>query len=353
VLLLIPLIGTTWTFVVLSLLLTTVAIVGLGISSQWRKAIIWLWMPVVLIVLGILVSRSGIKTTFGQIYETESEYNYIQVIEKDGYRYLRLNEGQGVHSVYHPTDLRYYGPWMQFLSAPFFNEPPYEQSRLNHVAVVGLAAGTVARQISAVFGPVWIDGYEIDPKIIEVGRKYFGMDMPNLHAQAVDGRWGLEKSQQTYDLVVVDAYRPPYIPWHLTTQEFFKIVSDHLTQDGVAAINVGRAETDRRMIDALVGTLQTVFPSIYVLDVPGTFNSVIFATKQPTKAENLFQNYFDLINRGNLHPLLKESMEISALNLKPLPETTTVFTDDNAPVEWITNSMVLDYIFTGDMEVLR
>lgn len=131
------------------------------------------------------------------------------------------------------------------------------------------------------------------------------------------------------------------------------MVSDHLTQEGVVAINVGRAETDRRMIDALVGTLQTVFPSIYVLDVPGTFNSVIYATKQPSRVENLFQNYFDLINRGGLHPLLKESLEITALNLKPLPQTTTVFTDDNAPVEWITNSMVLDYIFTGDMEVLR
>ena len=58
--------------------------------------------------------------------------------------------------------------------------------------------------------------------VFEVGQEYFGMNMPNLNAIAEDGRWGLAHSEYLYDLIAVDAYRPPYIPWHLTTLEFFQ-----------------------------------------------------------------------------------------------------------------------------------
>jgi spermidine synthase len=74
----------------------------------------------------------------------------------------------------------------------------------------------------------------------------------------------------------VDAYRPPYIPWHLTTREFFQVVYDHLTEDGAMVINVGRAPGDRRLVDGLASTIQAVFPSVYVMDVPNSFNSIIY-----------------------------------------------------------------------------
>lgn len=353
VLLLIPTIGTTNTFLVFSGFLTLVAIGGLWLASGWKAAIPWLWMLLVLIFLGLFGTRGGIKRSEGQIYESESAYNYIQVLEKDGYRYLRLNDGQGVHSMYHPTDLMYAGPWMQFLAAPFFNPAPYAPEQVESMAIIGLAAGTTARQATAAYGPIPIDGFEIDPQIIAVGRKYFDMNEPNLNAIPQDGRWGLEHSPRRYTIIGVDAYRPPYIPWHLTTREFFQIVKDHLTEDGVLVINVGRAPDDRRLIDGLVGTMRTLFPSVYVMDVPGTFNSVVYATRQPTSVENLYANLVYLSGRGDVHPLLLEASRLAALNMQPTPATTTVFTDDLAPIEWITNNMILRFILFGDMEVLQ
>jgi hypothetical protein len=179
------------------------------------------------------------------------------------------------------------------------------------------------------------------------------MNQSNLNAIAQDGRWGLEHSPNKFDLIILDAYRPPYIPWHLTTIEFFQIVSDRLTDQGSVAINVGRAPGDRRLIDGIVTTLQQVFPSIYIMDVPDTFNSIIYATQQPTSTENLYINLFDLSEQDDVHPLLIESLQVSALNLQPTPEPTTVFTDDLAPIEWITNNMVLRFMLYGDMEVLQ
>jgi predicted membrane-bound spermidine synthase len=353
VLLFIPLVGTTFTFLIFSGFLLLVALAGLWISNGWRSAVSLVWMPLALVGLAILAAGRPIKSTPGQIYETESSYNYIQVLEIDGYRYLRLNEGQGIHSAWHPTQLGFSGPWEQFLAAPFFNPEPYDPENVKNMAIVGLAAGTVARQATQVFGPIPIDGYEIDPAIIEVGRRYFDMNEPNLNAIAQDGRWGLENSGRRYDLIALDAYRPPYIPWHLTTQEFFQIVYDHLTEDGVLAINVGRAPEDRQLIDGLVGTIQTVFPSVYVMDIPDTFNSMIYATVNPTSIENLYQNFLYLYARGDVHPLLLDAIQRVVVFQQPAPHSEMVFTDDRAPVEWITNNMILRFVLFGEMESLQ
>ncbi len=333
--------------------LLLVALVGLGLAAGWRRVLLWAWMPLVLAILAILFINRPLKTSQNQIYETESAYNYIQVLEKDGYRMLRLNEGQGIHSMCHPTQLDYAGPWEQFLVAPFFNPAPFKPENLQRMAIVGLAAGTLARQATEVFGPVTIDGYEIDPEIIRVGQEYFGMSMPNLNPIAQDGRLGLAASREPYDLIAVDAYRPPYIPWHLTTREFFELVRNRLTSDGVVAINVGRAPGDRRLIDGLAATLQAVFPSVYVMDIPNTFNSMIYATNQPTQISDLYQNYLDLQTRDDVNPLLMTALERTIVNQQTTPQNGGVFTDDNAPIEWITNNMVLNYVFFGDMESLR
>ena len=254
--------------------------------------------------------------------------------------------------MYHPDELDYLGPWKQFLAGPFYY-PGQQVSDVERIAITGLAAGTTARQATEVFGNIPIDGYEIDPAIIEVGKQYFGMTMPNLNAFAMDGRWGLFTSEQKYTLIGVDAYRPPYIPWHLTTQEFFQLTKEHLTDKGTLVINVGRSPTDRSLIDALVTTLRTVFPSVHVMDIPNSFNSMVYATVSPTTFEDLVRNYATMREDPQVHPLLLSSLERVILYNQPLPEPTVVFTDDEAPVEWVVNKMVLDFIFSGDLEVLQ
>jgi len=257
-----------------------------------------------------------------------------------------------VHSIYHPDQLYYNGPWEQFLVGPFFN-PDTTPEDVERYAIIGLAAGTSARQATEVFAFVMIDGFEIDGEIVAVGREYFGMTMPNLTVYVEDGRWGLEHSPHTYDLIAVDAYRPPYIPPHMTTQEFFQIAYDHLTDDGVLAINVGRAPGDRRLIDGLATTIATVFPSIHIMDIPNTLNSIVYASKQPTGTDDLMLNYNTLSARGKVHPLLLTTMSSTIVNMQPGYESTQVFTDDKAPIEWLTNNLIVNFLLHGDVEALQ
>jgi spermidine synthase len=353
VLILIPLIGTYKTFMVLASLLMFFALLGLYLSEGIKKVLPLVWMPIIILVLFLIGTPGTDKKTTGLIYETESSYNYIQVLEDSGYRLLRLNEGQGVHSIYKTDQVNFHGPWEQVLSAPFFNKMEVTRESVKDIAIVGLAAGTTARAASLVFPNVNIDGIEIDPKIVKVGQDYFGMTEPNLNIIIQDGRWALSSSQKQYDIISVDAYRPPYIPWQMTTREFFQIVSDHLKQDGTMVINVGRGPEDRRLVDALYSTIHTVFPSVYISDLKSSFNTIIFATKNESSVQNFMNNYNSLSQNNDTPALLLEVMAASYEGLQPLPKDGQVFTDDLAPVEGITNSMVLDFIFSGQVDTLQ
>jgi len=353
VLVLIPLIGTYRTFLIISAILLLVAFIGMYRSAGWRVVLLHIWMPVLLALAAFFALRGPDRSTTGMIYETESAYNYIQVLDKDGFIYLRLNDGQGVHSIYHPTIVNYRGPWEQVLVAPYFNSPPVTPDQVRRIAILGLAAGTAARDASLVYGSIPIDGYEIDPVIVDVGRKFFDMNETNLNVYIQDARVGLAASREQYDIISVDAYRPPYIPWHLTTREFFELVYEHLSPQGVLIINVGRAPDDRRLVDALGTTILSVFPTIHAVDVPDSFNTMIFATRQPTMAENFLANYEHLKTLTTVHPLLLETMELTAGNMKPQPESTVVFTDDRAQIEWLTNGLVLKFLFSRETQTLQ
>jgi predicted membrane-bound spermidine synthase len=201
-----------------------------------------------------------------------------------------------------------------------------------------------------VFGDIPIDGFEIDPAIITIGRKYFDMNMPNLNAIAQDGRVGLEQSNNKYSIIGVDAYRPPYIPPHLTTREFFEMARKHLTTDGVLVVNVGRSPSDRTLVDQIASTIQAVFPSVYIVDVPDSFNTMIYATNQPTKFTNLIDNLGYLKDETGTSELLLESIQVAQENVQPTPPQEVVYTDDWSPIEWVTNRMVLSYVLYGDLE---
>lgn len=356
VLLFIPTLGTFETFLVFAAALYLVGIVGL-----WRvervRALRFLWMPVAIAVLTALVlNGTPLRAPLpGAIllYEAESPYNYIQVQEDAaGNRYLLLNEGEGVHSQWNKSVYGYGRTWDFFLIAPYFNAPPFAPQDVHALAIVGLAGGTIARQYSHVYGSIPIDGIEIDPGIIEAGEKYFELDtMPNLNVYIEDGRYMLNRLNRTYSVIGIDAYRPPYIPFHLTTVEFFEEVRAHLEDDGVVVVNVGRTDTDRRLVDAMTATLLRVFPSVHAMDVPSSFNTILVATAQPTIADNLSANL--AILPPDAAPLLRDTLALAERSLADVHVSEVVFTDDRAPVESMVDSLVINFLLSGDVDQLR
>lgn len=348
VLLLIPELGTSRTFLAFSGVLLAVGWGGLVLHTGKINPS-FLLMPVALALLAVITLEGpqrppppGMKL----LYERDSAYNLIQIVEdKVGYRYLLLNEGQGYHSQWHPTELFYRRTWDYFLAGPYFN-PDYAPADMQRICIIGLAGGTIARQYTAVYGALPIDGIEIDAAIIDAGRTYLGMDMPNLRTIVGDGRYEFNRLDEKYSVVGIDAYRVPYVPWHLTTVEFFREVRNKLTADGVVIINVGRTDDDRRLVDAMSKTMLEVFPTLFAMDVPDSFNTILVATRQTGSVEALVQNY-QRLDRTQ-YPLLALALQLAAETLVPVSPDEVVFRDDRAPVETIVDSMVIDYILEGN-----
>jgi spermidine synthase len=349
---LIPEAGVAWTFLLFSGWLLGVGLIGL-LWVDRRTARNMLWMPIVLVILAAVflsLPRRPIPEGYKLLYEKESAYNYIQIVEDESqYRYLWLNEGQGIHTQYHP-DILYYGrTWDMFLAAPYFN-PGFHPEDVNSLVIIGLAGGTIARQHTAVYGQIPIDGIEIDRAIVDASRKYLEMDMPNLNVIVEDGRYAFNRLAGPYTVVGIDAYRVPYVPWQLTTVEFFEEIADRLEDNGVVVINVGRTSSDRRLEWAMANTMLQVFPSVHRIDVPDSLNTILVATRQPTTAANLIEN-FQALNR-NTHPLLWQVLNDAVANLKETETSDVIFTDDRAPVETIVDDMTIEFFLSGEVNSL-
>ncbi len=278
------------------------------------------------------------------LFETESAYNYIQVVQTGDRTELLLNEGEGVHSIYSPADVLTGGPWDYFLLGPAFRPAQAAEVPPRSVAILGLAGGTSARQLTAAYGTgVAITGVEIDPEIVAAGRRYFDMNEPNLKVDVQDARYWLQADTGRYDMIAVDAYQQPYIPFHLTTREFFLAVRSHLQPGGVMVIDIGRAGGDYRLVAALASTARSVFPSIFLADTERFTNTVLYASAERVSLDDVRHN---LALAGE--PLVQTVADAAETdgNLRASNYSAAPFTDDRAPVEELIDEMIWRYAFS-------
>ena len=195
--------------------------------------------------------------------------------------------------------------------------------------------------MGAFYPQARIDGVELDPAVSEVGRRYFGLgDNPRLRVITADARPFLRRSDERYDLILVDAYRPPYVPFYLATKEFFRLARSRLLPGGAVVINLATVPGDHRFADAVSGTLASEFPLALSWQAL-RFNQFVIGldreAPQPVLAERLAHGPAGL---RSLTDLLARHMRVVAPGADP-------WTDDLAPVEWHTDRMILEYAAKG------
>jgi len=336
----IPTYGTRPTLEGFGLALVAISVAGLW---PWPRRRVYAAFAAAVILAWIFLP-SGIKPPqVGQlVYEKESAYGYIQVVQDGTKTELILNEGEAIHSIYDPQSLLTGGPWDYMVVANSFR--PAEQSQIKpaSVAILGLAGGTAARQYTAAYGSsVQITGVEIDPDILSVAQRYFHLDEPNVHPVVADARYWLDTQAKKYDVIVMDAYRQPYIPFHLTTREFFSEVRAHLAPGGVAVVNAGRTSTDYRLVDALASTMAAVYPSVFLVDVPAFNNTLIYGSTERVTVDDVRHNL------GLVDEPVAQDVARSVINegrLRVSPYHGQVFTDDLAPVERLIDEIIFGYV---------
>lgn len=216
---------------------------------------------------------------FRVLYEAESVYHLIVVAEDDEARYLRFDRMfQSGMMLNDPFE-------SPFLYAAYAHLGLIFVPRPRRVLVIGLGGGSIPKRFWRDYPDVTVDVAELDPKVVEVARRFFEVrEDARLRIAAQDGRLFLRRSSSKYDIIILDAYFADAIPFHLTTREFYETVRERLAPGGVLVSNLIGSLTGgaSSLFRAMYRTQGTVFPGLYpfpvslrTYDDPETMRNII------------------------------------------------------------------------------
>jgi spermidine synthase len=276
----------------------------------------------------------------GQVFREDTVYHRISVTDEYGIRYLRLdNYWQSGMELADPR--RTVFPYSDYLHLPLALRP-----HAARVLLVGLGGGTVPKRFHEDYPKMRIEVVELDPAIVTVARRYFGVPAEDarMHIVAEDGRLFITRSADRYDVILLDAYLIDTIPFHLATREFFETAKRRLTPSGVLASNViGALDGPRSaFFRAVYRTFASVFRTVYVFPVDwarydgaeSLRNIIIIGTDQPALPRAQFAAA--AAAAAAALPITVEGFTRAAADQYILPVPTSdvpVLTDDFAPVE--------------------
>lgn len=378
-LLLIPLIGTRRTFLLFALLLAVIAVWGLasapadsrdddtdggdastaegGPSVAPRPILLAALVPLAIFAL-ILIPAPTVKAAgpgLRLLEERETNEQYARVLESpNGTRTMELGEGHAIHSLKRPGTVLTGGYWDELLVLGHLSgRAP------GRVLILGNAGGTVATAMRALDPDVHVDAVDYDEQLAELGKRWFDLGGDRLRLLTGDARVELRRSAGNYDAILVDAYRQPYIPFHLSTKEFFALAKDRLAPGGVVIVNVGHPEGDYELEEVLGATMRAAGLKHVVRDQAQTLNTQLVARAQPFEAAGLLPSYEQRRDEVRARTVsepaaltadratLDATAVETAARVEPARPGGRVYTDDKAPVELLIDGSLAKVAVSG------
>ena len=353
----IPAVGTSITFLIFAGILLVLAIVYfVSGKTKSAKAIVGIIIFIISCIFG-----HGDSFAFWQhdlTYEGESIYNYLQVYEDDSKVVLSTNVLFGVQSVYR-KEKSLTGMYYDYAMAAPYMAGIKDKDSIN-ILILGMGTGTYATQCSRYFDIVSVEGVEIDDKITDLARKYF--ELPDdIKVTTYDGRAYLQglssakdksgsenASEKKYDVIMVDAYQDITIPFQMSSVEFFTLVKENLSDDGVMVVNMNMKSDGKDGINEyLSDTISTVFSTVYSVDVRNNTNRELFASNNSEMITNLKSGY-EKEEDSNL----RQMMETVEFGLEKYEAGDRILTDDKAPVELL-SMKAIDALIRDEVEYYK
>lgn len=335
----IPAVGTAITFLIFSAVLLALGLIYF--LSGGRRRILCAVAVVVFVVASVLGNGGGFAFWREDVvFEGESIYNYLQVRDDARATILSTNVLIGVQSIRVKTGALTGMYYDYALAAPVL-----AGGRDLDVLVLGMGTGTFASACARFFPETRIMGVEIDERITDLARRYFGLPEA-IPVVTYDGRAFLAADAGLYDVIMVDAYQDITIPFQMSSVEFFGLVRAHLKAGGVMVVNMNmRASGAGNINECLVDTIGAVFPAIRTVDAGG--NREVFAAAEGGVFNNFNGRVAGLEDRD-----LRGLMEKIARGWEIPARGGNILTDDKAPVELL-GMRALDRIIQSELENYR
>ena len=293
---------------------------------RWIACLPSLLAPLVAVTLVLTPARAPAQ---GELLESrESLYNNIYIYRQGDRIIMQFgrNKRFWTESVYDSSDDRALPvTYTRYLTAAL----AYPE-QVTSILEIGLGGGRTAAYLHLHMPEVPITSVELDPDVIELAKEYFNLRPDDtFRIVARDGRIHLVRDTATHDIIMVDAYRGPFVPFHMLTKEFYQTAKRRLKPGGILAQNI---EPTTMLFDAAVATLASVFEQVELFPSGGNVVAIAYDGAQRAQA--------DLLARA-------EALQAAHVFRYPLPELIAQrrlitglpdqdpLVDDFAPVEML------------------
>ena len=288
------------------------------------------FLPLLAVVAAVAGQAAPARAASETLVErVESLYNDIYVYKRpDGYMLLSFGARRlkFIESIVNPDDdmelPAYYTQSMTVAAA--------YADRLESAAMIGLGGGRTSWYLHKSIPELNFTAVDLDPQVVRVTAQYFNVKPePNFDIVVLDGRMYLARNHKTFDMILVDAYRGPFVPFHLLTKEFYGLIKERLNPGGVMVQNV---EPSTMLFDAAVATIGAVFPNVDFYRSSG--NIVIVGYDGPRRKWDEVERTAK--ERQEKYKFRYDLTELLLRRYQPTwNKSRKPLTDDFAPVEYL------------------
>lgn len=286
------------------------------------------------LVLALAAAVVGAAAPGDYVESYDTPYNSLTVQKNGSIVELRARSraGEYLESAVDLSDpLRLVVPYTRTLFAATFFQPKPER-----VLMIGLGGAGFNRVFAQAFPAALLQSVELDPKVFELCQSRLGFKpTAQTPVATMDGRLYVKRSRETWDWLILDAFRAGFVPPHLKTQEFYRECAAKLGERGVFVTNL-HSSTELYASD--LKTIQSVFPQIVLFQTEGRGNVIVCAVKYSTPSvadpaawPAVAQLNAALAGLVDLKSLAAEKIATPGADSR----SARVLTDDFAPVEFL------------------
>jgi spermidine synthase len=250
------------------LVVALLAVLGYFLSFRQRGRLAWPGLALIVAIPLVMLATAHTRPpqAAGLLFDQMSFYHRIHVMEK------KLQTGDGIKYLFLDTTLEG-GQYDKSLAIPLAYQRYWEFAEVfcrEHRAALFLGGGAFKMPQAFLdhYPQATVEVVEIDPALVDVGRRFFRVDnYPHMHIVVDDARRHLAHTRMKYDFIFGDAYNGlRSVPAHLLTREFFQLLKDHLDEHGVFMMNLVSSVKgpNSALFASVIKTLAQVFPETYV-----------------------------------------------------------------------------------------
>ncbi len=201
--------------------------------------------------------------------------------------------------------------------------------------LLGLGAGTTFQQLRYFFHKAFIVGVDIDPQMIEIGKRFFGLQQDKRSKFVVqDARRYLQSTRKKFDVVAINLTAGSiFIPFYMATLEAFQQIERRMTQHGWMLMNIVDTSPTKFLARCIMNTAHKVWPNVYSIQIEG---NVVMLASQTSFSESSIQKSMKPFKMKMLKPMVKNSLRLLKHWDRKKPRGCRVWTDNHSALEAMT-----------------